>query len=56
MMISTFEFVIYFAFAAMLCIAVGALVVKLRHNENFRIAIVAIAGFILLVEASGILH
>lgn len=55
-MISTFEFLVYFAFAIMLCVVVGALVVKLYRNENFRIALVAIAGFVLLVEASGILH
>ena len=55
-MISTFEFFVYFAVAAMLCVAVGGLVVKLYRNENFKIALVAIAGFIMLVEASGILH
>ena len=55
-MISTFEFVIYFVFAVALCAVAGTIVVKLRHNENFRIALVAITGFVLLVEASGILH
>ena len=55
-MISSFEFFVYFVFAVVLCIAAGAVVVKFHHNENFRIALVAIAGFALLVEASGILH
>ena len=34
----------------------GKLVLKFYQSENFGIALVAIAGFILLVEASGIIH
>lgn len=55
-MISTFEFLVYFVFAVALCAVAGTIVAKLYRNENFRIALVAIAGFVLLVEASGILH
>lgn len=55
-MISTIEFIFYFAVAIMLCMVAGAIVVKLYRHENFKIALVAIAGFVLLVEASGILH
>lgn len=55
-MISSFEFFVYFTFAVVLCIAARAVVVKFYNHENFKIALVAIAGFILLVEASGILH
>ena len=55
-MISTFEFLVYFVFAVALCAVAGTIVAKLYRNENFRIGLVAIAGFVLLVEASGILH
>lgn len=50
-------FVIY-AMLVLACIlvVVGKLVLKFYQHENFKIALVAIAGFALLVEASGILH
>lgn len=41
---------------SLLLTVAGKLVVKFYNHENFKIALVAIAGFILLVEASGILH
>jgi len=50
-------FIIY-AILVLACILmiVGKIVLKFYQHENFKIALVAIAGFVLLVEASGILH